>query len=917
MTYPLPADPVRIGRAVIDPRARRLLVEGRPVRVGSRAFDVLMLLVVERDRVVSKDEILQAVWPNLIVEENNLQVQVAALRRALGPEAIVTVSGRGYRLAVPVQEVEGTAPGATDGMQASTVAAAAPTAPIAPVAPTGPPATPVLGNLPRPASALVGREAELARGEAALAGCALLTITGPGGIGKTRLAVELARRLAGPRFADGVWFVELAPLRDAADILPALAQTLGLPGRVAASAMSVADALAERTLLLVLDNCEHLREPVAVLAAALLAAAPGVRLIATSQQPLRIEGECLFALGGLALPAHGGLDAVRASGAVALFMQRASAVMPGFQLNADSAAPVAEVCRRLDGVALAIEMAAARVPLLGVQGVRERLGRSLGSASTAGTASPAGAAGTAQEGGDERLRMLATGAHDADARHRTLRATLEWSLNLLEAEERRLFRRLGVFAGTFGLAAVRAVAADANLAAAAKGASAGPGSSGGAAAEDDWALLDRLGRLVEKSLVVSDGGALPRFRLLESMAAMAVEEAQAAGEWEPLRRAHAAWVRAHFARADADHVELSNEHWLARYRPELDHLRAAIRYAAGPGADPETAAALAGSSVSCWFMVGLEAEALRCMELTRPFIDETLAPVVAGHWWLGMAMLSLRRVVPAAQALDACDRALALFTLLTDRRQQYKLWCMRAYLCANAGDGDAARAAIDESMKHEDPAWPPNVLVNRSQAESALHTMSGALDLYLDAERRAARLYAAAGKVASELVALSNVADAQLALGDAAAALGTVREVIVRRRALKLAPTAASMHVLCGALVALGELEQAKRAVAEALPLARGSGTLAYLLDDLALLLALEGRERDAARVVGRADASVAERGFPRQPAEARSRERARGLLEGALGAAELLALLADGAAMTEEAAAALADRDTRTPTTG
>lgn len=201
------------------------------------------------------------------------------------------------------------------------------------------------------------------------------------------------------------------------------------------------------------------------------------------------------------------------------------------------------------------------------------------------------------------------------------------------------------------------------------------------------------------------------------------------------------------------------------------------------------------------------------------------------------------------------------------------------------------------------------MLVNRSQAESALHTVSGALDLYLEAERRAARLYAAAGKAASELVALSNVADAQLALGGAAAALGTVREVVVRCRALKLAPTAGSMLVLCGALVALGEIEQARRVVAEALPLARGSGMLAYLLDDLALMLALQGRQRDAARVAGRADASVAERGFRRQPAEARSRERVRVLLEGALGARELPALLADGAAMTEDAAA-LAERD-------
>jgi predicted ATPase/DNA-binding winged helix-turn-helix (wHTH) protein len=853
MTPASPTDPLLIGRAVVDPRARRVTVEGRPVRLSGRAFDILMLLVAERERVVGKDEILAAVWPRQVVEENNLQVQIAALRRALGKEAIVTVSGRGYGLAVPVLPAEQAGGAAGGGASAARAADKLPLKPW-------------LGNLPA-AGPCIGRAVELAQCEQALgSGARLLSLAGPGGIGKTRLALELARRQA-PHFADGVWFVELASLREADDLLHAVARTLRLGAQAASSATALAQSLGARSMLVVLDNCEHLLPPATLLAAAVLAEAPNVSLVLTTQEPLRLAGEQRFALGGLSLPAAPSLEAARASDAVALFVQRARAAAPNFALDADTAEPVSEICQRLDGVALAIEMAAARVPLLGVLGVRDRLG--------------------------ERLRLLARGPGPAPARQQTMRAALEWSLALLDTPERRLFRWLSVFVGGFTAAAVRALHQAMDPA-------------GGR--DDDWALLDRLGRLVDKSLVVSDGAATPRFRLLETVRSIAVEEAKAAEEWPALGRAHAAWARAHFERADADHVELANEHWLARYGPEMDNLREALRYTtSGPGRDPPTAVALAGSSAPCWFIAGLETEALKHMRATRPFVDGLPDPALAARWWAGLTTLALRRTLPVAEAIEACERALALYAALGDRRGQYKLWCVRAYLHASAGDAEAAGAAIARALEVEDPQWPPIVLVNRMQAESALYTMSGALERYLEAERRAARLYAAAGKPGSELVALSNVADAQLALGDARSALATVREVIERRRALGLQPTAAAAHVLLAALIELAELAPARRAAAQAVPLARGSGTLGELLDHLALLLAHEGRLHDAARVAGRADRSLAERGFPRQPAEARSRERVSALLEQALPGDELRALLEDGAAMSEEAAAALA----------
>lgn len=852
---PTPLDsPFRIGPAVLDPAARRLSIDGRPVRLGGRAFDLLLLLIERRDRVVLKEEIFATVWPKKVVEENNLQVHVATLRRALGPDSIVTVSRRGYRFALALRPLQDGEPRANEP-RANGPSASRPSPTLA-------------GNLPAEPGPLVGRDADLKALDNALSTHPLLTIVGPGGIGKSRLAVASARRSPATLLGEGAWLVELASVQQPHALYPAVARVFGLGGKSGTSALALCEALSRRNLLIVLDNCEHLLDAVAELVGMLLTRAPGVRVIATSQAALGVVGEYCHSLGALALPSSDRLNAARGSGAIQLFCGRAATAMPGFTLDEDSVAAVVDICRGLDGIPLALEMAAARVPLLGVAGIRERL--------------------------DDRLEMLARGRDDAEPRHRTLRATLEWSLGLLSEAERRLFRRLGVFVGGFTLAAAQAVAQE---------------EGGGVAAGrvDEWAMLDGIGRLVERLLVVSDGASSPRLSLLETMRAMALEEAARADESQQLARRHAAWLRALFDRADADHVEMSNERWLARFGPELGNLRAAIHWAVGPGGDTETAVALAATSVSCWFTVGSEAEALRYIELTRPFVDSSLPAQLEARWWSGITTLALRRTMAAGAGLEACDRALVLFASVDDKRQQYKLWCMRAYLCANAGDAGGAQAAIERASAFEDPQWPPIVRVNRAQAESALYTMKGELDLYLAAERQAARLYAASGKTTSELVALSNVADAQLAMGDAAAALRTVQDVIERRRALHLPPTAASYHVLTAALIAQGELDAARRIAGEAVPLARASGALAELLDHLALMLALGGRGRDAARVAGRADASVQSAGFPRQPAEARSRERTQGLLRDSIPDADLAELLADGAAIDEERAAAIA----------
>jgi predicted ATPase/DNA-binding winged helix-turn-helix (wHTH) protein len=449
---------------------RGLLLDGdKPVKLGGRAFDMLVALVQRHDRVVHKHELMDLVWPRLVVEENNLQVHVLALRKLLGHGAIATIPGRGYRFTLPLV-AEGASP---------TPAATAPT----PAAHGG--------NLPEQPPELVGRDRELHELQQLIDGHAVVTVTGAGGIGKTRLARGAAVQRARQQ---PVWWVELAPLADPALVPAAVGQALGLQLSDAADATAaVAQALRGQAALLVLDNAEHLLDGVAALVGALRERAAGVKLLVTSQEVMRGLDEQVFRPGPLSLPADDEAAAVAASGAVALFVARARQADPRFVLDDDNRAAVADICRRLDGIPLAIELAAARLPLLGVMGLRQRL--------------------------DERFQVLTAGSRAVMRRHQTLRAALEWSHGLLDEPERAVLRRLGVFAGGFTLEAAQAVAGDSAL--------------------DGWDVLEHLGALVDKSLVVAEGEPLPRYRLLETTRLFALERLAEAGETDAVLLRHA------------------------------------------------------------------------------------------------------------------------------------------------------------------------------------------------------------------------------------------------------------------------------------------------------------------------------------------------------------------------------------------
>ena len=516
-----PTTSLAFGRFRVLPYRRELLGDGQPIPLGGRAFDALIALIEARGTILSKDALIERIWPGRFVEEANLKIQVSALRRALGDgqggnRYILTVPGRGYEFVASVRRTEeppvATPPGGTNAGR---------------------------HNLPAAVTRMIGRDETLAALISRLSLKRLVTIVGPGGIGKTTLALAVAEAMLSA-YEHGVWFIDLAPLTDPRRVPSTVAAALDFETHAADPLPSLVDSLRDSRMLLVLDNCEHVIEAAAELTATFLRSTSGISILATSRERLAVAGEREHRLRPLATPSPSPVltaaDALSFP-AVQLFLERVSTVIHDFALTDADAPFVVDICRRLDGLPLAIELAAARVEVLGIQGLAARL--------------------------DNGLQLLRARQRTAMPRHQTIRAVLDWSYGLLSEDEKRLFRRIGVFSNSFSIEAVEKVAIDAL----------------------QHGVVEPITNLVAKSLLTADiGGAKPRFRLAETTRAYALEKLLESGEREQIARRHAQYYCDLFARAEAEWEVRPTAEWLED-RPPASTICTALDWAFLPRGD--------------------------------------------------------------------------------------------------------------------------------------------------------------------------------------------------------------------------------------------------------------------------------------------------------------------------------------------
>ena len=699
-------------------------------------------------------------------------------------------------------------------------------------------------NLPRQLSSFVGRQRDVANVEELLHANSLVTIVGTGGVGKTRLALEAAYDALGD-VRDGAWFVDLAPLSDktlvASAILSALgaSQTSGLPA---------ADVLVEycksRQLLLVLDNCEHLVDDVARIVSAVVAGCPQAVILATSREPLNVEAERLYRLSSLA-----------AGDAVALFTDRAQAADPAFHLDARNRAGVDDLCRRLDGIALAIELAAARLRSVSLEELSRRL----------------------------QLRVLSGGPRDRQARQQTMQALIGWSYELLTPGERVLFRDLAAFAGGFTLeAAVRVHAGD---------------------AEDHFDVLDTLASLVDKSLLaVESHGASERYRLLEPIREYARERLDESGLTLDALQRHA---RAYAAIADGAYVEWDASpppDWLARNADELDNLRVALEFALAERHDLAAGAVIAGSASPLFLRLSLLREGVgwaeRGLECSAQVPGATLARLS-----YGLSMLYHNQGADA-RALEAAQRAAQWYREISDERGLARALSQVAYeLAACERYDEAARVADDAlslSRDQRDACLHAATLLRTAaifppkQVESARARFSECVDLFraLKRDDETAR-------------ALMWWADIESVAGNFARSAEIIAE------ALPLAPPELKSWFageLASCYAALGD-ERAERFAREALELAvreRHPSLVQTALLCVAFAAAERNPER-AAELLGYVETRFREVSRSLSGADVEVAQRLRHLLERRLDGDTLQGHKRNGGVLAEDAAVAIA----------
>jgi predicted ATPase/class 3 adenylate cyclase len=715
-------------------------------------------------------------------------------------------------------------------------------------------------NLPIQPTSFRGREHDLEELKGLLSQHKLLTLVGSGGVGKTRLALQVGAEVL-DQYPDGVWLIDFAPINDPELVSSVIAQEIGMPqveGRRIDE--SIAPWLRRKKLLLILDNCEHVLEAVAAIASALIRSCADVRMLATSRQALGESGEEVVRLASLDVP-HKIFDltptAIMEFGAVALFVDRAHSVDKSFKLTDDTAPIVADICRRLDGIPLAIELAAARVKVLSIPNLAQRL--------------------------NERFKILTGGSRSALPRQKTLSALIDWSYDLLTPQEQMLFNRVGIFAGGFSLDAATAVCSGEDL--------------------DEIEILDLLSSLTDKSLVVADTtGEHERYHLLESTRAYALEKLSAAGAHEHLARRHAEYFRDQALAAGERYGTGSTFAWVAAVELELDNYRTALGWALTRGNDAVLGGAIAGTLSALWSNAGLAVEGRYWISLALERVNDAEQPHVAARLWFALSGLS-----SGQRSHDAAERAMQLYASVGDARWTARAQQSLAGAFFQMGRLDEAKTTIEQALAAARASGDTASVANCLNTQAYIAQLRGGVPAARELYAQALAAFKALGNESGTAVVLGNMAELEFGDGHPEQALQAASEALeIYVRGKNAGDIAAGPTNSAAYRIALGDLSAARDSAREGLRVARQARVeqvIAIALQHLALLAGLGGNARRAAQLLGYVDAQYIALGIARQPTEQWGYDKLMAALRKHLSEDEIAQLAADGAAWSEDQA--------------
>jgi predicted ATPase/DNA-binding winged helix-turn-helix (wHTH) protein len=793
----------------IRPSLRQIWVDGTATPVGTRAYDLLMLLLTNADRVVTKEEIFEQVWPGLVVEENNLSVQISVLRRLLGADVISTAKGRGYQF---------TAVRAQENRQLATQL--------------------ITGNLSPRALRLVGREAELNTLIQTFVEARCVTVCGLAGVGKTALADVAALQLAEQyRYPQGAWKVELANIRDADLLSQTICQALGIELTGHGSAFDdCLTHLRHCKLLLVLDNCEHLIDVVAALVDNLLATGSAVHILCTSQQPLNIVGEELVRLSPLPVPKSSEAKDAAEFSSVQLMLERVRSAAGGkFAPLDDEFIDLVEICRQLEGVPLALEFAATRVPLLGVAGVLSRL--------------------------NDRLKLLTSSNRSAPERHRSLQAALEWSHQLLSQRTQWIFDRLAIFPGGFSLTGAQFLLD----------------------MDSESELIEHLNVLVDRSLICVESGTPLHYKMLDTTRAFALDSLAASDDSSDWNHRFVVCMANLCVLAARER----DSGWMWR---EMHNARAALVLAAKEPRQANAAITIATYTSVVLAAGGAIREGLDNLASVRPLVTEELQPALAARYWQWYGRLGVEGRLPTSVCIDALKRAEHYFLALDEHRHSHACYRYLAEAQLRAGQLDQAQQSLQQARALEGSESVPADRLRRLRVEALLADALKDYDAALRYAQAALTIAEAHHVDRYKLLLMADMGWIYLQRGSAEAAVDSFQELL-----LHLDPSIrqglARAHALSGlaaAFVVGGMIPDAVRVAQRAVPVLLQTNLLRARCEMFAWIAAAAGHPQTAARLLGVAQGFVRTNEIEWESLSTLAREQTSALLGRAISDEEL-----------------------------